>query len=162
MEARSVSRPERTIVGLIHGTLSRAFPRGSNSGLAAIVQTSILVATSMLSAPQVSALVETELAQIADSACREALRSRLVAPRMEQRDWDYGEPNESYPCWIVAVAPEYDVALAYCEHGFGPNDPWGAVFLGEPNIGMDAQWHDSLEAVFRQFIQHLDRTRRSG
>jgi hypothetical protein len=100
---------------------------------------------------QVKALVEAELSRIQDADVREAVRAHLVSPRVQTRQWDYGEPGEEYPCWSVAEIPEFEMELAYCEHGFGPSSPWGAVFVAESSIGMDSQWHDTLEDVFMSF-----------
>ena len=37
-----------------------------------------------------------------------------------------------------------DRALVYCEDGFGPQEPWGAVLLSQASMGDDDQWHGSL------------------
>ncbi len=100
---------------------------------------------------RISELVEAELSRIQDVDVREALRSILIAPRVQARQWDYGEPGEEYPCWSVAEIRELEMELAYCEHGFGPSSPWGAVVVAESSIGMDSQWHDTLEEVFMAF-----------
>jgi hypothetical protein len=100
---------------------------------------------------QIRELVEGELSRIQDAEVREALRACLVTPRVQTRQWDYGEAGEEYPCWSVAEIPEFEMELAYCEHGFGPHSPWGAVFVAESSIGMDSQWHDTLEDVFMSF-----------
>jgi hypothetical protein len=105
----------------------------------------------MIGIDQIRELLSAELARIQDVDRREALRSLLVEPTVEMREWDYGEPGERFPCWIVAVVPDYEVKLAYCDQGFGPADPWGAVFVPETSIGMDSQWHATLDDVFRAF-----------
>lgn len=106
----------------------------------------------MISAGQVRELVETELSRIGDAERRESLRAMLVEPHVEIRDWEYGESDERFPCWIVAEAPQIDVKLAYCESGFGPESPWGAVFVSDPSLGMDSQWHRTLDGVFQSFV----------
>ena len=96
-------------------------------------------------------IVAQQLATISDGACRAALRSILVEPRVEVREWDYGAEYEEYPYWVVAEAPEHGVLLAYCEQGFGPEQPWGFLFMDEPEyatLGMDSQWNGSLEQAF--------------
>jgi hypothetical protein len=50
----------------------------------------------------VDALVDAQLAAIADPALLSLIARLRVAPRREVRPWDYGEPHE-YPCWIEVV-----------------------------------------------------------
>jgi hypothetical protein len=96
-------------------------------------------------------LVGRELALIAQPARRAALERLLVNPRREARAWDYGEPGEQYPYWVVAEAPGRGLILVYCEHGFGPDMPWGFLPTDEPefgSLGMDSQWGWYLEEAF--------------
>lgn len=105
----------------------------------------------MVGPEQIRALVADELAIIEENSRREALRSLLVEPRVEEREWDYGAPNERYAYWVVAEAPARGVILAYCERGFGPEMPWGFLFTDEPefaSLGMDSQWSWYLEEAF--------------
>lgn len=77
----------------------------------------------------------------------------LVPPRQEEREWDYGQPGERYPYWVVAEAPERGIMLVYCEHGFGPGMPWGFLFTDQPEfptLGMDSQWDWYLDEAFIQ------------
>jgi hypothetical protein len=106
--------------------------------------------TMMIELPRLRRLVDEQLAIIRDPARREALRSRLVEPWREEREWDYGEQGERYPCWVVAAAPERGVILVYCEQGFGPEMPWGFLYTDadEASLGMDAQWNWYLEEAF--------------
>jgi hypothetical protein len=102
-------------------------------------------------ASDVSALVERELIGITNPDTVALIRRLLVPPRCEQRPWDYGEPNETFPCWIVAEHPSSNTAFAYCQFGFGPRSPWGLLWLsGEHlNMGMDSSWFASLEDVIK-------------
>jgi hypothetical protein len=100
------------------------------------------------SAEDVAAHVERELAMIEDAVVRETLRSRIITPERHLRNWDYGAPGEQYPCWTVAADPESDSAIVYSEHGFGPSDPWGLVFITKPWFGMDCGWFARLEDAF--------------
>ncbi|MBV9108833.1 MAG: hypothetical protein JO306_05475 [Gemmatimonadetes bacterium] len=105
----------------------------------------------MIDRPALDALVAAQLAMIRDPARREALRARMVEPWVEEREWDYGEPGERYPYWVVAAAPERWIILVHCEQGFGPDRPWGFLPVGEPetaSLGMDAQWNWYLEEAF--------------
>ena len=44
-----------------------------------------------------------------------------------------------------------NTAIAYCEQGFGPSDPWGLAFLSGEHmgIGMDCGWFSTLESAMR-------------
>lgn len=100
---------------------------------------------------RVRALVGRELALITEPGRRAALERILIAPRQEERDWDYGAEGERYAYWAVAEAPARGVVLVYCERGFGPECPWGYLFTGEiefTSLGMDSQWNWYLEEAF--------------
>jgi hypothetical protein len=104
-----------------------------------------------LSASEVSALVEEQLARLTNPQVVRLIRSLLVPPRCELRPWDYGAPDTHYPCWIVAEHAASKTGFAYCEEGFGPGSPWGLLWIsGEHlNMGMDCGWFDSLEDAVR-------------
>ena len=36
----------------------------------------------------------------------------------------------------------------YSEQGFGPAYPWGWLHINDSTLGMDSQWHASLEEAF--------------
>ena len=94
-------------------------------------------------------LVSRELDLIRAADRRAALEALIIAPRLEEREWDYGQPaGQRYPCWVVAEAQ--DVILVYCQHGFGPEFPWGFLFKRESSLGMDSQWCWYLEEAFVQ------------
>lgn len=104
-----------------------------------------------MNSDHVRTLVAEQLAIIRDPARREALASLLVELRTEEREWDYGAPGTHYPYWVVAEAQSRRVILVYCEHGFGPESPWGFLFTDEPEfatLGMDSQWDRYLEGAF--------------
>ncbi|MGY3585789.1 hypothetical protein ACVIGB_005155 [Bradyrhizobium sp. USDA 4341] len=46
----------------------------------------------------------------------------------------------------------WDLALAYCNEGHGPQRPWGMVSISESgplaSIGMDTSWHPGFVAAF--------------
>jgi hypothetical protein len=105
----------------------------------------------MIGRSELADLVAAQLAIIRDPARREALRARLVEPWREEREWDYGQPGERYPYWVVAAAPEHGIILVHCEQGFGPDMPWGFLITDDPeleSLGMDAQWNWYLEEGF--------------
>jgi hypothetical protein len=111
----------------------------------------------VIDSDRVRALLAGQLATVTDPGRLAALRTLLLAePRREERDWDYGEPGERYPYWVVAEAPDRRIMLVYCEQGFGPEFPWGVLFNDpsgqaapeELTLGMDAQWNWYLEEAF--------------
>ncbi len=104
-----------------------------------------------LTSSEVTTLVEAQITRVADPQATALIRSLLVPPRCELRPWDYGAPGTEYPCWIVAEHGPSGTGIAYCEHGFGPEFPWGLLWISEANlsIGMDSGWFDSLEDAVR-------------
>lgn len=102
----------------------------------------------MKTADEITALVASELAAIADPLVREGLAAALVMPWKRQLEWDYGAPDEAYPGWIVAEDHETDTGIAWCDQGFGPKNPWGLVFLSHASMGMDSGWFAWLEEAF--------------
>ena len=105
----------------------------------------------MLDRESVKALVQDQLALIRNEARKRALQAILVEPRMEDREWDYGEAGERYRYWVVAEESQSGVILVYCEQGFGPESPWGFLLTRddqETTLGMDSQWNWYLEKAF--------------
>lgn len=101
-----------------------------------------------------SAAIEGELAALSDSRVLDHIRSLLIAPREQLRPWDYGTPNQEFPCWIVLEHKRSDTAVAFCEFGFGPKNPWGLLALDREHgsIGMDSGWFERfLDAYFESF-----------
>ena len=96
------------------------------------------------SAAVIKALATNELEQVPDSDCRERLARLLVEPTFVSLAWEYGALGATRLCCVVARLEDGDRALVYCEDGFGPQEPWGAVSLGEASMGDDDQWHASL------------------
>ena len=96
----------------------------------------------------ISNIIETELEKITYAYLLEIIRKKLITPRVEFRDWDYGEPNQNYPCWIVVEDEATSSVIAYCEHGF--SDSWGLIPLDpKSSMGMDSNWFISLEDAIR-------------
>jgi hypothetical protein len=95
--------------------------------------------------------IERELTAIHDPSLLDLVRKLLVEPYAVERDWDYGAPGQRYVCWTVLEHPPSGTGVAYCEEGFGPNFPWGLVFLSGPhmNMGMDSARLASLEDAVR-------------
>ena len=104
-----------------------------------------------ITSADVEKAVEAEIARISQPELVACIRQHLVPVRCEQREWDYDSAVLTYPCWIIAEHPASNTAFAYCEHGFGPSDPWGLLSIrGEHmSIGMDSGWFTRLEGAFR-------------
>jgi hypothetical protein len=105
-----------------------------------------------MQASDVSRLVNAEIDRIRQSELIGVIRDHLVEPRMELREWDYGEHEKQFECWIVCEDRQSKIAIAYCDQGFGPTYPWGLLFLeGEHlSMGMDCGWFASLEDAVRE------------
>lgn len=101
----------------------------------------------------VAALVREDLGDLADPRVLAHLSSLLVIP--PQRiilGWDYGKPGEQFPGFLVLDHAASGTGIAYCQHGFGPQNPWGLIFThreSPPSIGMDDGWYPRfLDAYF--------------
>jgi hypothetical protein len=103
-------------------------------------------------AAEIDVLFERELARITQAELITLVRRLRVTTRKENRPWDYGAENQTFPCWIVLEHRVSNTAVAYCSSGFGPRDPWGLLFITGPhlNMGMDSGWFVSLEDAVRE------------
>jgi hypothetical protein len=105
-----------------------------------------------VTAASLIALIEVELSGLEDPRVVNHIRGLLVPPEPQMRAWDYGTPGEAYPCWVVLADKSSNTAIAYCESGFGPDMPWGLLFLQgnqHMSMGMDSGWFDHfLDAYF--------------
>ena len=101
---------------------------------------------------QMHEVVTKALSLIDDASLRDCLAPLMVPPRCEMREWDYGASGERFACWVVLEHQASNTCIAYCEHGFGPADPWGLPPLSDPQpiIGPDSAWFSRLEDAFRQ------------
>jgi hypothetical protein len=108
-----------------------------------------------LTSSLVQALVDAEISTFSDPSCLARLKRGLVEPYVELRPWDYGDPDDALPCWIFYVDHARDLAVAYCESGFGPRAPWGLLWLraGPKNMGMDSGWFSRLEDLARDELE---------
>jgi len=109
------------------------------------------MSSTSLTAESVNALVDSELGRLRDQRVVAHIRSLLVTPRAQQRAWDYGEPGQSYPCWLVLAHRPSNTGIAYCEHGFGPKMPWGLLTLEgteHMSMGMDSGWFDRFPDAY--------------
>lgn len=96
-------------------------------------------------------MVDAELSRIVDAGVLGAMKPLLVALRCELREWDYGEPEQTFPCWIVLDHVRTNTCIGYCEYGFGPSSPWGLLFITGQylSMGTDSGWYATLEDAFR-------------
>jgi hypothetical protein len=98
--------------------------------------------------------IQDEVTTLSDARVVSQILKLLVEPRAVLRSWDYGEPGQQYPCWIVLDHPGHPYsAIAFCEYGFGPTCPWGLVSSGDTasdmSMGMDSEWFLTfLDAYF--------------
>ncbi len=105
-----------------------------------------------VSAAILKRLIAGELERVADERVQAHVRSLFVEPAPILRGWDYGEPGEQYACWGVLNHGRSNTGIAYCEQGFGPERPWGLVWLSgadRMSIGMDSGWYGMfMDAYF--------------
>ena len=104
-------------------------------------------------AETIAARVRVELAGMSDDALRARIQELLVSPYPVTRPWDYGAPGE-YVCWTVLEHRPSNTGIAFCSEGFGPQAPWGLVWLEERpsstmSMGMDCGWFPSLAEAMR-------------
>jgi hypothetical protein len=105
-----------------------------------------------VTATSLQEMIECELAGVGDARVVRHVRRQLVEPRSLLLKWDYGEPDQEYPGWIVLQDMQSGAEIAYCEQGFGPRSPWGLVDSQDRHIGMDSGWFPSfMEAFFESF-----------
>ncbi len=103
-------------------------------------------------ADEVTELLMSELGRIEQDDLVAVVETLQIEPRKELRDWDYGSLGQQFPCWIVIEDRASNTCIACCEQGFGPEQPWGVLSVdGEEDLsmGMDSQWHSTLEAAVR-------------
>jgi hypothetical protein len=97
-----------------------------------------------INADILKALVDDELARMAEARVTSHIRSLLTEPKPVLRDWDYGEKGQQYVCWTVLEDHASNTGIAYCESGFGPRAPWGLIWLEDSSIGMDSCWYTTF------------------
>jgi hypothetical protein len=98
---------------------------------------------------EVRRLVEAEMRKMANPGVVEGLQTFLVDPRVEIRDWDWGQTAAKFPVWIVAESSRYDYGIAFSDYGFAPDHAWGLVFLSRSNFDADYCWFPSLEDAYK-------------
>ena len=69
-----------------------------------------------------------------------------VEPEADRLKWDYG--RETFDCFIVLKDIQTNTGIVYSEFGFGPQNPWGLVFLSKMQSGMDSGWFNNLFDCF--------------
>ncbi len=103
----------------------------------------------------ISSFVSQELVTVRDARVVEHITGLRVAPRQEERRWDYGAPD-SFTCWVVLEHVPSNTAIVYCQEGFGPKAPWGLVAAhgttAEMSMGMDSNWFPSFIATYFESV----------
>lgn len=69
-----------------------------------------------------------------------------IEPEVGKLQWDYG--NEIFECFIVFKDIHTNTGIVYSEFGFGPQNPWGLVFLSKMRSGADSGWFNNLFDCF--------------
>lgn len=103
----------------------------------------------MLSGSDIANLVRSQLSGIQDAELAACIQAHLVQPYVVTGRWQYGAPGQTYPCWVVLEDPASGTAVVFSEFGFAPSDPWGIMVLNDLAMGMDCNWHVSLEHAVR-------------
>jgi hypothetical protein len=114
-----------------------------------------------ITAAQIQAFIEIELKTLNDLRITTHIRSLLVEPMPVLRGWDYGTPDQAYPCWAVLNHPQSNTGIAYCEFGFGPSAPWGWSFFQKHRVcpsewtarGLGISWKLTLTQWLRLISQ---------
>lgn len=104
-----------------------------------------------IQADALKSMIASELADVSDQRVLDHIQALLIEPKIVLRDWDYGAPNQRFPCWTVFEDRASATVIAFCEQGFGPAYPWGLIHLGEDDggdIGMDSAWFLNFLDVF--------------
>ena len=97
------------------------------------------------------ALVDVHVSQCAEPTLQQIMLRGIVEPRLELRGWDYGEPGQRFPCWIVWEHRDSGTCVGYCLQGFGPSQPWGLLRTDpKSSLGMDSQWYEEMSAAIRE------------
>ena len=106
----------------------------------------------------VNELVEREIGKISDPSVLDILNKLRVDPYPVERDWNYGLPGQRYICWTFLEHLPSNTGIAYCAAGFGPEYPWGLVFLSGPymSMGMSDAWYPALEQAIRESMAWED------
>ena len=106
-----------------------------------------------ISPEQLKKFIEAELNAVSDERVLNHIRTLLVEPEATMREWDYGDAGTKYKCWSVLNEEDGKGGIAYFENGFGPENPWGLVWLPHSgkslSMGMNSGWFSSfLDAYF--------------
>jgi len=51
---------------------------------------------------EIDRIVKAALAAIADDKKKRIFEGVLIRPCLQMREWEWSEPIEKFPCWIVA------------------------------------------------------------
>lgn len=99
----------------------------------------------------IQATLSAQVDEIDQPELAACVKDHLVRPRLEDREWDYGVEGQTFPCWICLEDRDLNTAIAFCDEGFGPADPWGLISIDgkHTSMGMDSGWFATLEDAVR-------------
>jgi hypothetical protein len=104
-----------------------------------------------INAKKLRELVDREMERLEDDRVKRHIRALLVEPSPVMRRWNYAH-DQRFPRWSVLNDPESDTGIAYCEFGFGPERPWGLVWLtgdeDQMSMGQDSAWYATFLDAF--------------
>lgn len=115
--------------------------------------------------PRIKRRIDDELSALANNETVTVIRSLLVEPELVLREWNYpgwrgAEEGMAYECWTVLKHAPTDTGICYSQQGFGPENPWGLVFLtGDParlSMGADFGWYPTFLQAFAEFCAERD------
>jgi hypothetical protein len=94
--------------------------------------------------------VKSELRAFSFAEALAAFRPLLVVPLRQDRKWEYGGPDATVECWIIAQL-NANLGIAYSQEGHGPCSPWGLIYTdSDDHCGPDSCWYSKLEDAFIQ------------
>lgn len=98
-------------------------------------------------------VIARELEHLTDSRVMTHIQSLLVEPRIVLLNWEYGDPGQQYPGWIVLRQKDSETDIVYCQNGFGPRCPWGLVGSASDerqaiSMGMDSGWFPTFMRTY--------------
>jgi hypothetical protein len=99
---------------------------------------------------EITILVQAELVKITDEVILAGLKSFLIQPRTEMRDWCWHKPTRNFPIWVIAESQKHDYGVAYSDYGFGPACPWGLIFLSHGDFNADYCWYHTLKDAYTE------------
>ena len=90
----------------------------------------------------INKLVHQELKKIKNAVVKEGISLLLLSePIPHLRKWEYGEEDEKFECWTIAVDSKTETAIVFSDYG---HQGWGLVSTINLEFGMDCGWFNNL------------------